>query len=59
MQPGMPITGAPLAAERFGLNAAGVAALAERGGVMRGARLGDGTQSLGAARVPALRCTPW
>lgn len=52
MQPDMPITGAPLAAERFGLDPARVAQLAEDGGVIRGARLGETPQSVGAARVP-------
>jgi len=51
MQPEMPITGAPLAAERFGLPPSRVARLAERGGVMRGAQIGEDTRALGAARV--------
>ncbi len=51
MQPSGPISGAPMAAERFGLDAGQVALLAERGGALRGAQIGDQTKTLGASRI--------
>jgi two-component system cell cycle sensor histidine kinase PleC len=51
MQPEMPFSGAPLAAERFGLSSQRVAQVAERGGVIREAQIGDVPHSLGAAPV--------
>ncbi len=52
MAPATAFDGAPLAAQRFGLDADQVASLAERGGALRGAQLGEEAQTLGAARIP-------
>ena len=49
--PGPAVSGAPLAAERLGLDAGEVAATAERGGVLTGAQHGDRDLLLGAASV--------
>ncbi|MCC5995046.1 MAG: PAS-domain containing protein [Oceanicaulis sp.] len=51
LHPAAPFEGAPLAAERFGLDPAAVAGLAERGGALHGARLGESDSVLGAAAV--------
>ena len=51
VSPAQPITGAPMAAQRLGLDPDQVARAAERGGAVRGAQLGDQTLVLGAAAV--------
>lgn len=51
INPEASFSGAPFAAERLGLNAASVARMAESGGAMRGAHLGDDARILGAASV--------
>ncbi|WP_233245800.1 sensor histidine kinase [Marinicauda salina] len=52
LQPPAPVRGAPLAAERFGLDAERVAEMAERGGALSGARFGGEPRILGAAALP-------
>ncbi len=54
MQPSGPINGAPLAVERFGLSAAQVAGMAEQGGALRGAQVGDETKTLGVYGVAGM-----
>ena len=49
--PAQSVAGAPLAAERLGLDPQAVARTAESGGVISGARLGDRNRLLGAASV--------
>ncbi|AZU04570.1 multi-sensor signal transduction histidine kinase [Glycocaulis alkaliphilus] len=50
--PEAPVSGAPLAAERFGLQSSDVRALGDSGGgAMTGARLGETEQVLGVARL--------
>lgn len=51
VQPAAPFEGAPLAAERFGLDPAAVARMAERGGAIRGASLAGADSVLGAAVI--------
>ncbi|MCH8491182.1 MAG: PAS domain S-box protein [Oceanicaulis sp.] len=51
VQPAAPFEGAPLAAERFGLDPAAVARMAERGGALRGASLAGADSVLGAAAI--------
>ena len=51
IRPEAPFVGAPLAAERFGLDPARVAAMAEVGGSMAGAVLAGTPKTLGAAAV--------
>ncbi len=45
------LVGAPMAAERFGMASSDVARLAETGGAIPGAMVGDEAHTLGAARV--------
>lgn len=51
VQPAAPFEGAPLAAQRFGLDPAAVARMAERGGALRGASLADADSVLGASAI--------
>ena len=53
LQPAAPFMGAPLAAERFGLDPAEVAAMAGRGGALRGARLAGADSVLGVSAIAA------
>ncbi|MGY6629190.1 MAG: ATP-binding protein [Oceanicaulis sp.] len=51
VQPAAPFEGAPLAAERFGLDPAAVARMAEHGGALHGASLAGADSVLGAAVI--------
>lgn len=53
LQPATPFMGAPLAAERFGLDPAQVTAMAGRGGALRGARLAGADSVLGVSAIAA------
>lgn len=54
VSPATPVVGAPMAAEQFNLDPSEIAALAVRGGSVRGAMIGGEEQALGAAALAGL-----